>query len=199
VPNKFTRADKEVTDLAKEIITEHCEELGAVGVTFDILMAHAPENDAGEKTGPALKLHGYPCGGIISIQSLKNRVIGSSDALILLDADQWQDMEENDRKALLHHELHHVTISRDVEGGVIYDTHGRPKLKLRLHDVQVGWFTHIAKIYKEHSGEVQDARKIFDQHGNTLFPFLGQQELPKLQASSDEPTDDHAKKKGKKK
>ncbi len=195
MPNRFTKADREVQDLAKEIITEHCEELAAVGVTIDILMAYAPENDAGEKTGPALKLHGYPCGGIVSVNSLKNRVIGSSDALILLDGDAWPDMEPERQKALLHHEIHHITVARDTEGAVINDTHGRPKLKMRLHDVEVGWFTHIAKLYKEDSGEVQDAHKIFDQHGNVLFPFLGQQGLALPDPDAVEPATKPAPKK----
>lgn len=173
---KYTNATPETYLQLKDLIAEHAEELDAVGVRFDIIMAYAAVNEQGEKVGTALKLHGYPCNGLVSIVSLKNRVMGRADAEIILDGDRWMDLEEAQQKALLHHEMHHVLVARDVEGGVIHDSHGRPKLKMRLHDVDVGWFHHIAKIHGDASAEVTQARQIVREHGPTFFPFM--REIP---------------------
>lgn len=172
MPSKFALATKEVMVKLQGQIEKYHSDLNTQGVTFDVLMAYAPENDAGEKTGPALKLHGYACGGVVSIVSLKNRVCGRSDAEILLDGDSWEKMSPEQQDALLDHELYHLVVARDLEGSPIRDTHGRPKLKMKLHDRQFGWFDAVAQRHGDASGEVFQAKQLVIEAG--LIYFQGQ-------------------------
>ena len=150
-------------------INKHHTNFNEAALTFDVFLAYAPENDAGEKTGPALKQHGYPCGGIVSIVSLKNRVCGRSDAEIVLDGDSWPKLTSEEQDALIDHELEHVVVARDLEGAIIRDTHGRPKLKMKLHDREHGWFDSIAKRHGAASGEVQQDRRIVAEAMDIFF------------------------------
>lgn len=175
-------ATKDIMVKLQGQINQYHSNFNDAKLTFDVFMAYAPENDAGEKTGPALKLHGYPCGGLVSIVSLKNRVCGRSDAEIVLDGDSWDKLTSAEQDALLDHELEHVVVARDLEGAVIYDTHGRPKLKLKLHDREHGWFDAIAKRHGDASGEVQQARRIVAEAMDIYFQSemtLGDSRKPK--------------------
>ena len=175
--SRYQRADKAIHEQAYQLIKEHHTDLHAAGVSIDLIFAYAGENDAGEKIGPALKLGGYACLGIASKVPLLQRVMGRSDAQILLDGDKWPDLHEDQRAALLDHELTHFAVAKDAEGGTILDTHGRPKIKLRLHDFQFGFFTAIAERHKEASLEVMAVTQLYQQAAQSYFPFLGQQPL----------------------
>ena len=91
---------------------------------------------------------------IVKINSLKDRVEGKADATILLDGYQWDhEMSEDQRKAVLDHEVMHLMLERDGEGQIVADDIGRPKLKMRLHDFHFGGFHAIAERHGPHSVE----------------------------------------------
>ena len=166
---KYKIADQEVHNMARDLIADHHGDLAGVGVIFDILFAYGPTNEAGERTGPALKANGYQCSASVSIVPLKWRVRGMGDAEILLDGDRWPELTPEQQQALLDHELMHVQIARDAEGSVINDNCGRPKLKMKLHDFHFGWFTANAARHGANSPEVEQATAIVRDAGNVYF------------------------------
>jgi hypothetical protein len=145
----FTEADHE----AKELLVRarrRRQDLNDAGVTVKLLFAYARVNDAGEQVGgPALKLHGYPCLATVKINPLKDRVEGKADATITLDADQWPEHGEAEKLSLLDHELTHLELARTPEGEVRLDDAGRPKLKMRLHDMVIGGFYEVIRRHGE--------------------------------------------------
>lgn len=61
------------------------------------------------------------------------------DFVIILNADAWSDtdvLDEQGREIILDHELSHAQVERDKDGQVVKDEDGRPKWRLRRHDVE---------------------------------------------------------------
>ena len=196
---KFTEPDLFTKELLTEVITKYHEELGAVGVSISILMVHPAENDKGEKVSAALKLRGHPCDGISSITPIKYRAMGVSDAHIQLAADRWDEFTDKEKVALLDHELEHFIVSRNQKGDPIIDSMGRPKLKMKIHDVELGFFTSVAMRHKMDSGEVHACRQLLVVHGETYFPFIAPESLAALAPKQEQKQlDKKPSKKGKK-
>jgi hypothetical protein len=167
----FKKCDKAVREMANEILCEfetHRPLLDAK-VTIDLLFAYADRNEAGERAADALSKGGVRALGIAKIITLKDRVAGRGDAEITLDGDWWADAKEQQRRALLDHELHHLAVSIK-EGCSVYDDAGRPKLKMRKHDYEFGWFTIIAARHGKFSIEVEQSTRIMHEQGEFYFP-----------------------------
>jgi hypothetical protein len=160
------RAKQDVLDLVEDIKERYHGALVAAEVTVDVLMAHPGEND-----DHAVKLHGYPCAAVVKITPYQQRVMGVADAIITIDAATWHGLSDAEREALIDHELHHLEVQRDKEGAVKSDDQGRPKLRMRLHDVQAGWFLDVVRRHKESSLEIKQARQVWDEFGQLLFPW----------------------------
>lgn len=173
----YAKANQIARDILDELLAEHYRELSNHEVTIGMLFAHATTNDAGEKTGPAIKHQGYPAAGLIEVTPLKKRVAGLQDAIITIDGDLWPDWTEQERKALIDHELYHLELLRDPESGdVKTDDHGRPRLKCRLHDWQLGGFQAIAERYENDAIEVQEAVKFKTLYGQYVFEWAEDRE-----------------------
>jgi hypothetical protein len=154
----------EVRELASEILCEfksHKPVLDAK-VTVEYLFAIATEEDA-----PAIMVGGYPALGMCRIVGEKDRAKGCKDVEITIDREWWNGAEREEQKALLDHELHHISV---VEGK--RDSNGRPKIRLRKHDVQIGWFREIAARHGQHSQERQQAKSLIDDWGQYFFPEI---------------------------
>lgn len=141
------------------------------GVKIDFLFAYGKRNEDDELVGNALTLHGCRALGICRKTSLKDRAMGRGDAEISLDHDWWQDAPEDQRRALLDHELHHIEVKLD-EGGVCKDDLQRPVIRLRKHDVEVGWFREIAARHGSASQERIQAKATADQSGQYFWPEI---------------------------
>lgn len=168
----YQRCDQSVNDLASEILFEFetHKPLIAAKVTVDYVFAFAPcDEKTGEPTGPALTLGGYPCLGICRKISLKDRALGRADAEISLDGDWWKNASREEKKALLDHELHHLSIKIDKRG-IVKDDLGRPKIEIRKHDFDFGWFKIIAERHGAHSIERMQAARLVVEAGQYLFP-----------------------------
>jgi hypothetical protein len=70
-----------------------------------------------------------------------------------------------------------LEIVRNKHGAPKKDCVGRPKLKMRLHDQQHGWFNEIAKRHGSASLECQQATRLFLHHKQTYFEFALQTKL----------------------
>lgn len=94
-------------------------------VRVGVLMAGNPD------TAP-LKRNGAPLLARIRVVPLMWRVLTGVDALLEIDEQQWADLEDDSRVALIDHELAHIeTVEEDNGfGGVRLnrDDIGRPKL-----------------------------------------------------------------------
>ena len=145
-------------------------------------------DDVNEETGESsqtLKAHGYPAAATIAITPLKYRVLGVGDALMTIDAYSWAQLDEDERLALVDHELEHVQV-RAAERGFVgwvkgaldrsarLDDHRRPVLKLRHHDWELGGFRAIARRHKSAAIEVKAARSHREESGQYAWDFVAQ-------------------------
>ena len=136
--------------------------LVGAGVTVGITWA-ANLGDA------AIKLHGYPCLGVIKITPYAQRVKGLEDAIITIDQMAYDDLDDAERIAFLDHELMHLDVKYDKDGNVEIDDCLRPKLGSRLHDRQMGFFDACAERHKGKSQEVIQASKFVAEQTGLYF------------------------------
>lgn len=140
-------------------------------VTIEIIMAHGARDDDGDLCGDAITHHGRKALGLCKIVKELDRVKGMADAEILLDGDYWPTIDEDNQRALLDHELHHISLKLK-DGQHQFDCAGRPKLKLRKHTIEVGWFSVIAERHGAASLERIQAKEIMDEAGQYFFPVF---------------------------
>ena len=169
---KYQLAEKPVFQMAAGIIKRHHQDLHAIGVKIDILFAFALEDSEGNKKTPTLSHQGYPANGIAKILNLKDRLCRGYDAEIILDGDAWAGLTDNQKLAILDHEITHFVVKRNSDGNVIRDYMERPRLMMKKHERQFGWFDSIAARYGRDSAEVQQATHVFDTGGQVYFGFL---------------------------
>lgn len=166
-PNADERA------LLGEAIRKYHDRLIAYGVTIDLLVAYATRTEKGEMRGTAISHGGYAAMATVKVNPLKARVLGSGDALVTIDGDRWIDFEEAEHLAILDHELTHLDLVYDDDGElpaavieaaeanptkerprpIRLDDEGRPRLRIRLHDHQFGWFDDVVKRHGRQSVE----------------------------------------------
>jgi hypothetical protein len=136
------------------------------GVTVDVLFAKPkPAGDGTiEADAVALKHHGYQVAGLCKVNSYKLRVQKHADAEIVLDGERWPTWSDDEKDALIDHELEHLELKTDKQGNVVRDDVGRPKLRIRLHDHEFGWFDSVARRHGKHSFEVQQYEQFREAH-----------------------------------
>ena len=174
---KYQLADPDTKELANDLLFRFAkhgnyQEIIDNRVKLDILFAYGERDEDGNLLQCALKHHGIEVDGICSVVNLKNRAAGRGDVEILLDADKWDVMGDAAREALLDHELYHIDFKRDKDGSVQLDDLGRPCIKMRAHDFEVGWFAAIAARHGDASGERRQAKAVMDQFGQYFWGGL---------------------------
>jgi Putative phage metallopeptidase len=160
-------------------------------VEIDYMFAFAEVGEDGESRGHALTKHGIRALGITRKIGIKDRVMGRGDAEVCIDGDWWGEATPARRRALLDHELHHLEVKLDEDGVVIRDDLKRPKLKLRKHDVEVGWFALVAGRHGSNSLEIEQAKMVMESYGQLFWPCIDSQEplqLADIPESDDERT-----------
>lgn len=178
----FKRAPEPVEKLGAEILNKYDTHklVKDLGVKVDLIMAYADLDGEGFPTGDALKHNGVKALGICRIIPVKQRVMGRGDAEISLDGNHWDDASAEEKAALLDHELHHICIALDKQGAPKYDDIGRPKLKMRKHDYQFGWFSIVAVRHGLNSQECKQAQQIMDGAGQFYWPQIGSAQKKQL-------------------
>jgi hypothetical protein len=160
----YEKAPPKVVKVVEKLSRTYHSPLTEAGVTVDVLFAHATTDDNGDPTGPAIKHHGYEVAGLARIVNLKDRTKGMADAEIVLDGDRWEEWSEETQAALIDHELTHFELSTDKDGHVKRDDLDRPKLRIRKHDRQFGWFDEIVRRHGKASFEHQQAAEFYANH-----------------------------------
>lgn len=144
---------------------------GLEGVTVSALFVFDDESAVS-----VLKHQGYPAGAVVRITPLKDRALGMADATIVVDRCGWLALSQRQRDALIDHELTHLEIKTDEPDGSddpvpVFDGLGRPKLVMRKHDHQFGWFDEVAQRHGQASAEVRQARVLMESSGQLYFDF----------------------------
>lgn len=167
----FERCPKSVNRLADEILAKYESHapLKNSGATIDFVFARADTDDNGKLLNDALTKNGVKALGIARKLPLKDRAMGRADAEISLDADWWDDASDEERAALLDHELHHLVPKEDKRGFVTDDL-GHQVLKIRPHDFEFGWFRCIAQRHGKASIECRQAKTMMDSSGQLFWP-----------------------------
>lgn len=152
MPKTYRECGQEVQDLGDRVLRQWHGNLIDAGLTINYLFVSDVDKDGEAK--PALKHAGYPAIATVRINSLKDRAEGKSDVTITIDSYRWDEMSEAERLAVLDHEATHVELKTDADtGNLIRDDLGRPRLMMRLHDHQAGWFHEVAERHGRHSAE----------------------------------------------
>ena len=150
----YSIANEEVNLTIQKVMKENHGELHAAGVTITALIARSEE-------GPALKVGGKEALGCIRVTKLTERTLGLGDALMILDGESMIAWSSKRLQAVIDHELRHLMLAKNKKTGQIQlDDEGRPKLRIRPHDFEFGWFARTAELYGEESYEVSQAREI---------------------------------------
>lgn len=164
----YDNAPDEVQDKIEALMEAYHPKLIEAGVTIHALYAR---NGAGH----AILCGGYPALAVVRVVGLKDRVKGMKDAEIVIDAERYEELSEGERDGLLDHELFHLeTVSDPESGGIKKDDCGRPRLVLRKHDIQIGWFREISVRHGKNSPEQVQARALMEKDGQFFFPFIAQ-------------------------
>lgn len=164
----LTRADHATKQLVSEVLLQHRPDLAEVDLRLDVLMASPKEG----QEGPALKLRGRACVATVRILPVADRVAGAADARITLCSESWDERDDRRRRAVIYHELLHLELSRDGEGAVKIDDAGRPKLRMRQHDFEVGWFAEAVSLFGQDAEEAIQWREVRRKMEQLLLPFM---------------------------
>lgn len=161
----YSKASEDVERTILRMRQQHHPELEKVSVEalfiFDL-----------ESTEPVLKHQGYPAAAVIKITKLADRVMGIADAVVTVDRSFWLTLTPGQRDALIDHELTHLEPVYDEETGTqVFDSHERPKLEMRRHDRQFGWFDDVARRHGEQSIEIRQARMLLTETDQLYFDF----------------------------
>lgn len=165
----YQKAHADIYKRAQALMEKYHTNLVEAGVVVDIMFAFATKDANEEPKGHAIMHGGYPAEGLCKILSLKDRVMGRGDAEIILNGDHWNGWTPQQRDALLDHELHHLSVRASEDGIIQVDDIGRPKLEMRKHDREFGWFDLIAKRWGSDSHEVMQAKQLIDEAGSVYF------------------------------
>ena len=175
MPVSYRNAPIDVLDVLSEVLCKHddYQPILAAKVTFDVLMAYAPLDATGAPTGPAIKHNGIAAVALASKTSLIERVSGCADCRILIDAAWWtrEGRTHEQRMALLDHELYHFEVVLDKDA-LVRDSAKRPKIDIRKHDVEFGWFRQVARRNGANSIECTQASELLENDCQTFWPEI---------------------------
>lgn len=155
--------------IIEELLPMYYGPLQDNGVTFQVVAAFAKRDKNDDPVGPALKLHGVPCAATVKVVPYKLRVLGQADVEIMIDSDKWDERTHESKRAIISHELFHVLPVVDKDGVIKRDDCNRPKLRLRPHDREYGWFDVIAARHGIDSLEVQQARELISNDSTKVY------------------------------
>lgn len=160
---QYDKASKDVLDRIHRMRQKYHQHLDQVRIGALFVFTDEPEC--------ALKQQGYEKAAMAKIIGTQERAAGLPDALIVIDRYTYSGLTAKECDALIDHELTHIAPEIDDNGAPKFDVLDRPKLKMRLHDWQLGWFDEVAQRHGEHAPEVKQARELMEGSGQLYFDF----------------------------
>lgn len=166
----YVPAKADVVNLVQHVLGDLRGDLARAEVSVGVLMCSGT-------TDHPVKHNGYPAIATITVNPLKDRVQGMPDATIVLDQAWWYSNhgseEASIKQAVIDHELMHLELVNDPElGGPTRDDAGRPKLKIRKHDWQIGGFTELVARWGNASQESIQVDAIAKTLKQAVLPFV---------------------------
>lgn len=162
----YDRANADARNLvAERIASGHYPDLVESEATVSAWFAYAKADE------PAVKVNGQPSGATIKPNSAKDRLEGKADASLTIDGEAWKTWDDGRRAAEIDHQLERLAVSRSKVSKsspvayILTDDAGRPKLKLRKHDYQIGYFVAIADRHGAAAPEVRAVREFLAEVG----------------------------------
>ncbi len=158
----YQKADLDVCEMVSVVMEKHHGGLFVAEVKIQTLMVYPTTDENGDANGPAITDGGYKVIAKIKILGIKDRIARGFDVELLIDGDNHQMTTEEQQEALIVHELTHIELQIDDNGGVKIDNAGRPKLRTVRHDHQFGWFDSTARRYGDDSVEVMQFKRLIE-------------------------------------
>jgi putative metallopeptidase len=159
MPTTFEKCDIDVVQFAAGVLRKHHPELTEAGVTIDYAFASNPDDFA-------IKVRGQRALARVKIVSLEDRARGQADAKILIDESWWNDAPEPEREAVLDHEHEHLTLAKVWRDELTNELHwksddiGRPKLRMKHHDAELGIFFGVITRHQEQAADFKVTAKV---------------------------------------
>jgi len=120
-----TKAGKEILDIMRDMTNRHHEELRNATIAPAWMIRNKTDRD-----------------GILVLGKMKKateleRLAHGNDAFLLLNQEAWERFDDRQKRALIDHELEHLTVSLDEgTGEPKLDGHGKTRYRIRKHDVE---------------------------------------------------------------
>lgn len=168
----YARGDSDLHKTVQDVMERYHGDLDDAEVTVTVLLAYGPRDAHGDPVGPAITVHGVPAWASIKVTSLRDRAAGMSDAIMLLDGDRIDEWSYEELEAVIDHELTHLELRVDERGNVKRDDLDRPRLAIRRHDWQFGWFDEVARRHGAASPEVRQAKQLAEASGDLYQLYL---------------------------
>lgn len=193
MPKTYEDPPQELTDLIEQAMRRFHPVLTRCEVKVAALLEAEVDKESGEVL-PSLSVNGYPAAATIKATNLKERSLGMADAVLLVDRCWWDShVSMGERLALVDHELTHLEVCAD-KGGTVHwnaeerklfghpkaDDRGRPKLRLRKHDIMIGGFIEVARRHKRRAIEVQQVEALQNETGQWAWDFGGEEGVAEL-------------------
>lgn len=170
----YSQAPETVIQQANRIIEKYHSRLIDAGVKIQFVFALAGRDERGEIIGRAIPAgKDFQLQGYAKILSMKDRCLHGFDCEIVLDGDDWGNLDEAQQDALLDHELTHLAlVTKGEKGAVQLDDCGRPKMRIKPHDVEIGWFYSVAQRHGTASSEMADLKQMRSDAPSLFQPEL---------------------------
>ena len=159
----YQEAGGDTINLLEEVVRDYHPEKEDLRIGMVFCTSVDKKGDIDGK--PSLKNCGFPAAAKVSLVSAKDRIHKKIDVLIMIDGAGWSQMSEDQRRAILDHEMEHVQIDLSAEPS----DDGRPKLVMKEEDYCVWGFRSVALRHGNNSMEVACAKQLLDFAGDVLW------------------------------
>lgn len=163
MPTNYELAPDDLVQTVKKVAKKYHPEI-AKHVEITVMLAT-------NTNGPALMHNGYQAAAIIRRTTEKDRVAGLADAVLIIDGNRLDEWTAETVDALIDHELQHLEIVYK-DGEIARDNCGRPKLKLRKHDAQIGVFYSVIERHGPDALDTKIVAKLAEDTKQWVQPML---------------------------